>query len=297
MRFWLIQDGKECGPFQDYELREKIVGGDLSEDDLVWYEGLGDWKKISEVDLFKGEFTRMEVKLPDSKVSANLEESPPTPPPIKRSLWDKQDGAESKTDTKKQEKNYVLRRFWARWCDLICYSAIWWLLMYIAGRDIGAAIRNPWLLLTLFIPWFAIEAWLIQRFGQTPGKWLLGISVKNDDGSNLSLKAAIWRSFRVMITGIGFGWGLLSILCQGMSLFTTKRLGKTAWDFVGGHKVEVEKPLRGFKVAGMVVAFFIAAQLQMAVRGPHEQEMILKSYPALKELFESGNQWYFPVKK
>ena len=124
----------------------------------------------------------------------------------------------------------------------------------------------------------------------------MSLRVVNQDGSTLALKPAIWRSLRVMVTGVGFGWGLLSVLCQAMSWFTTKRLGKPIWDHIGGHKV-IAEPLSPFRTAGLVVLFFVAAQLQMAVRGPHEEKIMSEAFPQYKEFFERDGKWYFPVKR
>ena len=99
-----------------------------------------------------------------------------------------------------------------------------------------------------------------------------------------------------MITGIGFGWGLLAILCQTMSWFTTRRLGKPIWDYLGNHKVEAE-PLKPMRIAALVFVFVGAAQLQMAVRGPHEEKIMVEQFPQYKEFFERSDKWYFPVKK
>ena len=167
--------------------------------------------------------------------------------------------------------------------------------MYGVGRDIGAIILNPWMQLSIYLPWFAIEAWLLHKFGTTLGKWLLGIRVVNDDATPLSLRSSIWRSIRVLIAGVGFGWGLLSILCQAMSWFTTRRIGKPVWDYMGKHKITVV-PLRPFKIITLIVLFFTAMQLQTAVRFPYEKEIMLKQYPTLKEFFEKGDPWHFPVK-
>jgi hypothetical protein len=37
-------------------------------------------------------------------------------------------------------------------------------------------------------------------------------------------------------------------------------------------------------------------QLQVAVRGPHDQEIFLQEYPDFKEFFEKGKPWHFPIK-
>ena len=98
--------------------------------------------------------------------------------------------------------------------------------MWATGRDIGATLANPWIILFLYVPWFVLETILLHRFGTTPGKWLLGIRVVNNDGSLLSLAEATRRSARVLFIGIGFGLDLIAIVCQIMAWFTTKRLGR-----------------------------------------------------------------------
>ncbi|MFM2198391.1 MAG: hypothetical protein RLZZ505_1823 [Verrucomicrobiota bacterium] len=273
MEIWLIVNGKRSGPYPDYDIRSRIEHGEMSRDEMVWHEGLPEWTPVGELELFRNSIDKQAQEI--------------LPPPLPEVYLDV---------SVEKPKPHLARRFWARWTDLTVYSAFWWLGMYLGGRDIGVAIGNLWLLITLFLPWFAIEAWLIHRFGTTPGKWLMGLKVSNEDGSRLVLKESVWRSLRVMITGVGFGWGLLSVLCQAMSWFTTRRLGKPIWDYMGNHKVVAEtlKPLR---IVALVFLFVAAAQLQMAVRGPHEEKIMVEQFPQYKEFFERSDKWYFPERK
>lgn len=280
MDFWLIKDGEKTGPIPDYEIRSRISMKELDADSRVWHEGLAEWTRLGELERFKNEF--------------QATDQPVVPPDLPREYVERAKAAEE--EAKEKPKRYIVRRFWARWTDLSVYSALWWLGMYYAGQDIGAVISNPWLLLPMYVPWFLIEAWMLQKIGTTPGKWLMGLRVVNDDDSLLTLRPAIWRSIRVMITGVGFGWPLLSILCQAMSLFTTRRLGKPIWDFLGKHKV-VAKRQNPLKIIAMIVFFAAAVQLQMAVRGPHERDALLKEYPKMEKYFDGSEGWYLPVRK
>jgi len=279
MEVWLIRNGKKSGPYHDYDVRSKIGDGDLGPDDSVWHEGLSEWTKLGEIDLFRGEFK-------DTEAVGEVAIPPELPEKfLKRAA----------NATEEKPKRYLARRFWGRWLDLVMYSAVWWLGMYLVGRDIEAVLRNPWLQLTIYVPWFVIEAWLIHRFGSTPGKWLMGLGVRNEDGSKLELKPSIWRALRVLVTGIGFGWAVLSLLCQGLSWFTTRRLGKPIWDQLGGHKL-VAVRLNPIRIVALVILFIAAAQLQMAVRGPHEEKILSEDYPQFKEFFDDRPKWYLPVK-
>jgi uncharacterized RDD family membrane protein YckC len=275
MEIWLIKDGKKTGPYNDYEIRGRISERQLQPGDYAWHEGLSVWVKLEEIEWFRSEFESLKTTGP-----------PPLPDHFPM------DAAQISAPP---NCLYLLRRFWARWLDLLVYSALWWLVMYVGGRHIGDVIENRWLMLSMFIPWFVIEAWLLHRFGTTPGKWLLGIRVANDDDTPLTLKSSVWRSLRVMIAGVGFGWGMLSLLCQAMSWFTTRRIGKPVWDFMGKHKVTVV-PLNVFKVIALVLLLFTAIQLQSAVRGPYDQERFLKEFPQWEKFFDKSKPLYFPVK-
>ena len=199
---------------------------------------------------------------------------------------------EVKVITKKPDI-HLIRRFVARWLDLFVYAAFWWLTLYLSGRNIGAAWTNPWLMLIMYLPWFAVEAWLIQRFGTTPGKWLMGLSVSNDDGSRLALKASIWRSIRVLVTGIGFGWAWLSPLCQTMSWFTARRVGRPVWDFLGGHKVTA-KELNPFKLIALILVGAAALMLQFSILGPYMEKMVLEQKPEMAEQYQPFHKFYLP---
>jgi hypothetical protein len=61
-------------------------------------------------------------------------------------------------------------------------------------------------------------------------------------------------------------------------------------------KVEAE-PLKPLRTVVLIIVFIGAAQLQMAVRGPHEEKIMVEQFPQYKEFFERSEKWYFPVRK
>lgn len=274
MEIWLIVNGKRSGPYPDYDIRSRIEHGELGPEEMVWHEGLPEWTPVGELELFRNSLEQQAVAL--------------APPPLPKAYIEASAGAKPNA--------LLARRFWARWTDLTFYSALWWLGMYLGGRDIGSAIVNLWVLIPMFLPWFAFEAWLIHRFGTTPGKWLMGLEVYNEDGSALTLKESIWRGLRVMITGIGFGWGLLTLICQAMSWFTTRRLGKPIWDYLGNHKVEAGPP-KPLRTAALVIVFTIFFLLKWAILLPYLEKSVIEQSPENKELFEQIDIWHFPVRK
>lgn len=71
---------------------------------------------------------------------------------------------------------------------------------------------------------------LLLAFAQTPGKLLLGIRVRNSDGSRLSFSKALQREAWVLVRGLGLGLPLISFITLVMSHADLKNEGTTAWD-------------------------------------------------------------------
>jgi len=53
MEVWIGRDGERHGPYQEEDVRQWLRSGQVSPDDLGWYDGLADWQPLSV--LFPGE--------------------------------------------------------------------------------------------------------------------------------------------------------------------------------------------------------------------------------------------------
>lgn len=271
MDVWIIQNGEKTGPLHDFEIRRKIEDGELPASTPAWHEGLDAWKPLVEIDLFRREFDK-----PPAPPGKDFEPSAPSPapPPV-------------------PDQPHLVRRFWARWLDLYLYAGLWWIAMWAVGRDIGMILENQWIILFHYVPWFVFETFLIHRFGTTPGKWLLGIRIVNNDGTQLTLAESTRRCARVLFIGLGFGWGILALICQLMSWVTTKRLGRPLWDQAGGHRLEAA-PLGPLRLVAYVFILSAALQLQMIVVAPYVMETAGRTFPSFKEQFEENPPWHLP---
>jgi uncharacterized RDD family membrane protein YckC len=271
MEVWIIRDGEKVGPIHDFEIRRQIEMGELPASTPAWHEGSGDWKPLIEIELFRREFERVaEPEIPDEPAPEERQGPPPLP-----------------------VKPAFIRRFWARWLDLSLYSVVWWLGMWAAGQDLEAAMANPWIMFFRFVPWFALEAVLIQQFATTPGKWLLGLHVINLDESRIDLGASTRRCMRVLFSGIGFGFSFLAVFCQILSLVVAKQIGTTLWDHAGRHKVTAQT-LRPGRVFGVVAAYIISMVIHFAVFSPFIVKEMIRNDPSLKEQFEKLPLWNLP---
>lgn len=254
MDLWIIQNGEKIGPIHDFDVRKKIELGELLPSTPAWHEGLSAWRPLKEISLFEREFERPVEDHDTPCVSPADDSDSPAPPPLPAA-------------------HVLIRRFWARWLDLCLFAGVWWMVLWAIGCDIEATLMNPWILLFQYVPWFVLETFLLHRLGTTPGKWLLGLKVVNNDGSLLCLADATRRSLRVLCLGIGFGWSLLAPICQIMAFFAAKRLGCPLWDQAGGHRVTAVpfmQPMRLMIVGaiGFLPWLFTSSTLVWAILSP-----------------------------
>jgi hypothetical protein len=49
MQWYFSKNGSQLGPVEQSELLTKISSGDISQTDMVWREGMGDWQPVSKV--------------------------------------------------------------------------------------------------------------------------------------------------------------------------------------------------------------------------------------------------------
>ena len=276
MEVWIIRDGEKAGPFQDFEIRRKISTEEITAETPAWHEGLETWMPISNLVIFKNEFEKKPEALPIEAEGPALGVLPPPLP----------------------EKPVYTRRFFARWFDLQVYASLWWLTLWLLGVNLGNVWGNSMATLLLFVPWFALEAFLIHRLGTTPGKWLLGIRIRNIDDTYLTISASIRRAIRVLLAGVGLGWWLpFTTFCQGISLFVAKRFGNALWDFAGGHRV-LSDALKPWRVILLTVGYIAALQLQVMIVFPWiPQEQIDafgKAFPEWKEQMDKNPPLHLP---
>lgn len=272
MRIWLVIDGERKGPFPDYEIRDMIRRAVVSGETMCWHEGMDGWKRLDSLSIFGSEFESPDRERPESRSVLAM---PPMLPGHERapSFW--------------------MRRFWARWLDLSLYSGLWWLLLYMLHADIGSVIQSVWILLLLYLPWVPLEALMISQFSSTPGKWLLGLRVRNDDGTRLAGRQSVVRALRVYFLGIGMGWSLVALVCQLLSFFHVRSNGKALWDLHAGHRVD-GGPLGLWRIPAYVIAMVVATQMQWIVVAPYVLEDMQKKMPAMKEWMHDNPPYHLP---
>ena len=114
--------------------------------------------------------------------------------------------AASQTALRQDVKPYVhapVRRHIARSFDLLLCLLPWYLVLQAAGVDPKARLTSIWLSILGMVTMLVLEPLLLHLFGTTPGKWLMGLRVTDENGQRLPLAAAWRRTWRALWYGYG----------------------------------------------------------------------------------------------
>lgn len=158
-------------------------------------------------------------------------------------------------------------RYWARSIDsLMSFVAVVAMAVFFAlgFRSLSApAFREPGLLGSLLfnalgsLVAIVVEAFQMSAFGTTIGKALLGVVVRNEDGSRLTFEQALRRAFGVGFRGMGFGVvPVVTLIAMGVAYAGLTSEGVTTWDRRGGFRVTHRRVglFRGVLAGGVLLA-------------------------------------------
>jgi uncharacterized RDD family membrane protein YckC len=132
-----------------------------------------------------------------------------------------------------------------------------WMLIALVPSVFASSISG-----VVWLVWFPLEALSLSRWGYTPGKWLLGIAVRDARGGRLSFRDAFHRS--AALWAYGFGANTLFGVVTGVLAYGgLKRTGATYWDALDGNVVR-HGPIgagRATAAAAVIVVGLIAVGL------------------------------------
>jgi len=111
-----------------------------------------------------------------------------------------------------------------------------------------------------------IDGLLLTYLGTTPGKWLLGIKLRNSSGDKLELGSSIIRSARVWVLGFAMQTWLV-IFSLSFSWFAGAKYGKFIWDIPQNNITEY-KPINPLKIAIYVGIIIITGALLKELTPP-----------------------------
>ena len=213
MEIWIGRDGERHGPYKEDDVRQWLRSGQVSRDDLGWYEGLAVWQPLSV--LF-------------------ADEVPVTPPPFGAAA----PAAALPSTTAAALEDYA--GFWKRVAAYILDAIILYipgtLIQKMLGGDVAEATMKqaqqaspgdlhvlmaamnqyyttmmPAVLLVTAITWLYFAFCESSAWQATPGKLALGIRVTDMQGARISLPRALGRYPAKYLSAILFGIGFLMV--------------------------------------------------------------------------------------
>lgn len=217
MEVWIGRQGERHGPYQEEQVREWLRDGQLSPEDLGWYEGLADWQPLSVL------FPLDKPSPPPSPYGP-----PPIQPPVDRPLFD-------------------YAGFWQRFgawiIDLIILMIPSMIVMYVLGgmeayrhllerlqtgadmssafRDYAAATESS-SLASLFITFVYYTIFEASKWQATPGKLALRLRVTDLHGQRLSFGRSAARNVVRLLAAV---FGLIPVICYLAIAWTQRKQG------------------------------------------------------------------------
>ncbi|MFN0128973.1 MAG: RDD family protein [Verrucomicrobiales bacterium] len=278
MDFYLTQNGVQRGPFRVFQIKEMVDRGEASPADLGWHPGLVGWFPLREIDAIAPYLPGASPPTEDTSdphpaagpaepelvapaSPRGLPAPPPTRPPSRESKW----------------HLFGLRalpRFLARSFD----AMLWFSLVCGLGSALGVlpplAFGIPVVVSFWFIPlhslaWVAVEAWLLSRFGTTPGKWLFNLHVRDHEGGLPSYMNALKRAFFIWVFAWGMGHSHWAMFGSLISLMLFLQHGRMVWDhLVGTQIVQPRVRSAAWVVYAVALGVFCAAKLLIGLSQP-----------------------------
>ena len=221
MEVWIGRDGERHGPYKEADVREWLRSGQVSPDDLGWYEGMADWAPLSSL-------------FPQDQPSAPPAFSPPPAPPA--SAFD----ANGTPSASSVATTYDCAGFWKRVGAYILDALVLWIPNQILGSAFGVGKINdayeqalrasnndpqlvmqametyvhamwPMAIAQLLIVWLYFAICESSAWQATLGKLALGMRVTGLDGERISFLRATGRYFAKFFSVLTFGFGFLMV--------------------------------------------------------------------------------------
>lgn len=233
------------GPIAQEKLLDLLHSGYLRIETPVWTAGMVDWMEAKDAQ-----------KLRENDDSSALSQLTTPIDSIDRSSNNKTASNNSIVPTGSQSRPWV--RYWAKMLDFWIYGLIIGLVIGFLQLDV-TIIRLFFAIFLVFVGQIIVEPCLLPSWGSTPGKALLNVRVRTQDGTKLSAQESMLRSLNVWIRGFGLGLPLVNLFTMLNAYNKLKENHVTSWDKDGGF-VTIHKKIGATRVIiyFLIVFGFIA---------------------------------------
>jgi uncharacterized RDD family membrane protein YckC len=264
MDYFLSIGGERSGPCTQFQLIERIREGALKGNELAWRKGSPEWLPLKSMEEFAPYWPLTEEQMTQAAEARRLARvALDTPQP-----W---------------------LRFWARMVDYIWFT----MAVNLATASflpaekalLSAGTETQIIFIALvcatLLLFTVVEAWCLSHYGTTPGKALLHIQVRREDGSLPSFHQAMRRSLLVYIKGIALGFTLPALFTMSYSRMRLLQTGATSWDHDCQTRVEHGEPemWRYLILAALIFLIFVATVGSALLMSPEIIETLRSRLP------------------
>jgi hypothetical protein len=274
MKFWLLINEEKSGPFETFDIRDRIDSGELTQETICWYRGAPSWGPLGDVAQFETMFDRAE------EVSELV-----TPPPIPESITSQAELVKKAIaeEVSKAPPLYAARRFFARMHDFLLYMVL--ILAVFQEKVIEMGQTDSMLpLLAVGFAYVLLDAIMVHVWKASPGKFLLGLRTTDALGHAIPLKFSVLRSLRVWILGLGMGIVQIWPFSFGISWFLSRRFGYFLWDTPKRYRA-VARPFSGIHVLAYV-ASIVAMFILLSLAIPAEKIELMNKQSGAQEFLD-----------
>ena len=190
------------------------------------------------------------------------------------------EGERPRIDLAAEHKPRIWARFLAKWIDFyLCLIPSFAIMMgfifvcgfvaVLLGWPLDESIFDGYIFVGVFLVFHALvftvlEAFCISQMGNTPGKALMGIKIRNIIGSRLSFRSSLKRSTMAMFAGMALGIPLISLITHFISARTLSEDGHVFWDRVDSLQYQT-KPIGAWRWIFALVIYIVCRALEMAM--------------------------------
>jgi len=183
------------------------------------------------------------------------------------------------------------RRFFARNVDAGLYGLLWsmlsqWVFRINPDNFIQFMAGLAWSLACGYAGWlltFVFEPVLLHYWGTTPGKWIFGLSVRDEDGEKLSIRTAYARLWGVFGYGNCYALPFFEWYCN-YKCYRACKEEELPWDLENGCSIVVrEREVRWYRVALYLLVLVLRAAAGYGIdlyakQPPNRGELTLEQF-------------------
>ncbi len=258
MDIYWIKDKQRRGPASVPDVVSLVQMGELTPDTPGWHAGCNGWQPLKElpalVDFLGDLKDKSKTSLPEAS-EAEISQLPPIPqqpataapvPSIKLTVPQSTAALISGEVSLPRPAT----RLAARLIDCSLYAALASVTINLLGLE-----YSDLLMMLFWLPLIPLEALIINKFGATPGKSIMGITLSTfGPGQQMSFGRALFRSISANLIGMGCYLFPICLVTMLISYFMLTRRGLTMWD---AQSLTLPLQIRKPRILHYLVSFFV----------------------------------------